>query len=295
MKNLILDGNNILFRAYHILQTPQYVKGVNVSVVSQFLKMVKSYIELHDPKNVFLIFDKRINNGGNFRKTYVAYKENRLFDPKINEDISNCTALIQEIARGLGIKIILPWNLEADDVIAYLVGDANLEGTNIVVTSDKDMLQLVSATTSIYNTSKNNLITLENFEELVGIKLENFLTYKCILGDRSDNVPGVPKYGEVKSKRLAEARNWETLSEEQLQIVERNKIILTLDKSYQHSDGELESYQEQLTQSKDISFDEDMVKYIIKEFNLYSLAKDLPTWRNKMNNANLLEDWFSHL
>ncbi len=295
MKNLILDGNNILFRAYHILQSPHYVKEVNVSVVSQFLKMIKSYVELHNPQNVFLSFDKRINNGGNFRKTHVAYKENRIFDPKINEDIFNCTTLIQNIAKGLGIKVILPWNLEADDVISYLVGDANLEGTNIIVTSDKDMFQLVSETTSVYNTTKNNLITLQNFEEQVGIKLENFLTYKCILGDRSDNVPGVPKYGEVKSKRLAESKDLSELSDEQLKIVETNKLILSLDKSYINSEGELESYQQQLEQSNTIEFDEPHIKELIKQYNLYSLAKDLPAWKNKMIYVNLLEDWFSHL
>lgn len=290
--NLILDGNNIIFRAYHVVKRKEIVNGVNVSAVTQFMKMIKGYTDTFKPRNIYLVWDKCLNpNGTNFRKTLVPYKEHRNVDPEVYQEIKDCVSLISDLVESLGIKVMLPWSLEADDVISFLC--ENLDGEKLVISSDKDLLQLVDEEVTVFNTTKNEKVTLDNFEEFAGVPKDSFLDYKSILGDKSDNISGVNRYGEVKSKKLALSKNWEELTQEQLDIVHRNKTIIDLNESYARSDGEKESYLEQLKEVDSWKFSEESFKALCHDFQLESVLRDYTSWKHLLCDTNLLEEWFS--
>lgn len=290
---LILDGNNILFKAYYVDKTKTEVNGVMVNPINKFLQMVKNYVRQFKPTEIYISWDKRLNpTGTNFRKDLIDYKGNRSLDDDTVTKIHDCAEILIEICSSLGFKTIYPWNLEADDVIAYICEYSNITDDIVIISSDKDLLQLVSKNVKVYNTSKNELITLKNFYQFTGVDKTVYVDYKAILGDRSDNIPGLDKYGEIKSKKLAMSRDYTTLNEDQLAIVDRNIKIMNLKEGYKHSKGEVESYSQQL--SKDFQFNEDKFKEVCESYELYSTLKDLETWKTLVRNNNLLEEWFIH-
>lgn len=269
------------------------VNGVNITVVTQFLRMVKGYIESFKPNHVYIVWDKRLNpTGDNYRKELVDYKGHRNIEDDVRNEIFDAIDLIIELTQHLGIKNMYPWNLEADDVAAYLT--TTLEGDKVVISSDRDLLQLASENTVVFNTTKNVKVTLENFEEFTGVPKECFVDYKAILGDKSDNVIGLDRYGEVKSKRLAISKEWDTLTTDQVDILKRNRKIMDLTKSIALSEGEIESYDTQLDELVETNtFNESELRSMCDTYRLTAVTRDITSWRSLLNNKNLLEEWFS--
>lgn len=289
--NLILDGNNILHRAYHVIKNKKLVENVDTSSVEHWFRMVKGYKESFNPDNIYVTWDKRKNKDGkNFRKELVAYKANRVTDEIVSARIHSTTDVIITLCDNLGIKTILPNDLEGDDVIYFLSN--NMEGKNVVVSGDKDLFQLVSKNTSVYNTNKNEIISLDNFEELVGIPHKNYIDYKCILGDPSDNISGLYKYGPIKAKRLAISENWGSLNDDQIKVLETNRILIDLSYGPKKNSGEWHSYEEQLKVEEKFSREE--VLEICKLYDLQNLKKQILEWEmiyNKKELENLLLDF----
>ena len=287
--NLILDGNNMIFRAYYVTKDKQIVNEVNISAVTQFLKMAKGYVESFKPDDIYIVWDKRLNpEGKNFRKELVDYKGHRNVEGDTLNEIFNAVDVIERITASLGIKNMYPWALEADDIASFLCKE--LDGNKVVISSDKDLLQLVSDDVTVFNTTKNIEVTLDNFEEFTQVPKEAFIDYKAILGDKSDNIDGLDRYGEVKSKRLAISQDWKSLTKDQMDILSRNRIIMNLEESYKISEGEYESYQEQL-KSLDSTFDERNLRKLGEEYSLTTFLRDIPSWRTNLNNKVLLEEW----
>lgn len=287
--SLILDGNNILYKAYHVIKNKKLIEDVDVTSIEHFFRMVNSYVEKTNPSEIYFTWDKKLNkNGINFRKELVDYKGTREVDSTVLNRIYNTTNKIIEIVEALGSKTILPYSLEADDVIYFL--SKTLEGNKIIVTGDKDLFQLVSEDTNIYYSNKNILLTLENFEEEVGISKDNFIDYKCILGDTSDNIKGLYKYGPSKSKKLAESKNWSILDDDQIKVLETNRILMDLSFGPKNNSDEWNSYKEQLEKSSSI-FDKEKLSLIFKGLDIINYQKYIQFWESK-NNDNILETWF---
>lgn len=290
--NLILDGNNILCRAYFTATS----KGGNANDVTQmFFTMVKSYAITNSATDVYLTWDKRLNpEPDNFRKKLIDYKGNRNVAKETQDDILENIDTISEIASTFGFRTILPYNLEADDVIYFL--SKTLEGNNIIVSGDKDIYQLVDSNVSIYLTKNKRLLTQENFSEIVGVDLENFVDYKCILGDSGDNIVGLYKYGAVKSKKLAESKDWDSLVEDQMKVIERNRMLIDLSKASELSPGEWDSYNEQLNSELENSkFSTLKALDIINTIGLTKLKRDVHVWAGIIRDKNTLEEWFSNV
>ena len=137
---------------------------------------------------------------------------------------------------------MFPRELEADDIIAYLCD--TLEGSKVIVSVDKDFLQLVSSSTLLYDPIRKEEYTTDNFEEKTGWdNTFNWLNAKCILGDKSDNVPGIPKFGKVKIIKWL--KNEIKLTDEQLEIFKRNLSLFSLD-AFHYKLEEKEYYEKQL-------------------------------------------------
>lgn len=279
--NLILDGNNILYRAYHVVKNKRLVGDVDISSVEQWFRMVKGYKEAFDPTSVYVAWDKKTNpNGRNFRKDLIDYKGNREVDEVVTSRIHETTNFIINLCNKLGIRTILPYNLEGDDVIYFLTKE--LLGKNVVVSGDKDLFQLVSENVSVYNTNKNEIIDVENFEEKVGISREYYIDYKCILGDTSDNIFGLHKYGPVKAKKLALSKDWASLTEEQIKILETNRLLIDLSYGPNSSSDEWNSYRDQMKILYD--YDEKGFFDICDNHDLKNLKKQAPIWESLSNN-----------
>ena len=282
--NILIDGNNLLHRAYWISQNNSN-KGFNGLCLSIFLKSLRTYIETFRPNKLYIAWDKKICwPSTNFRKTElnIEYKGNR--DKSNSDDVYSHEEPLERLCKSLGVCNFYPHKLEADDVISWLT---TVMQPNIIVTADKDMLQLVSGTTSYYHITKKKLITPENFEEEVGIPLSAYVYYKAILGDPSDNIPGFKGHGKVRSKRLAIELDKNdgdvsklNLSDEYLNIFERNMKICNLDKSWENeSYTEVNAYNNQLQESFELKPNFNKFEELCHEYELNSILKNIEDWK----------------
>jgi len=291
-KKMIIDGNNLLFRAF-FSKTPQRFhsqKNIDTAPIKQVLMMLKSLTKTYKPDQVYMTWDKRLDSDGhNFRKDYISYKEHRVE----NDDVKRLLGSIEHIQKfidALGIKTIYPLSTEADDVIRFL--SIQDDEPVIIISSDKDLLQLVSDNVSVFLPSKKIIVNKKNFERTVGVELHKYVLYKSILGDVSDNVLGLFRYGPVKSKSLVDLIydagtidfSKAKLTKEQIEIIERNIIITDLTKTEEYAPKEYISYKEQLLTSSE--YDPDALKSLFKEYNFPTLLNCMGEWSTLFSKNN---------
>ena len=249
---LIIDGSNALHRAYWQAESNKLDSTYNdihdIGTIYIFLKSLKATVEKFPSDEIWITWDKKINHPStNFRKELAQnlYKKQR--DPEKTLKVHEYHDRLSDWLDLLGVYQLYPYVLEADDVISWLA-QKNDTGNNIIVSMDKDLLQLVSSNTTIYNPTKKIMITPMNFESITGVKIENYVYYKALLGDTSDNVVGVSGYGKVKSKKLAELgiNNIKAkLSEEDYALFDKNMQMMDLSDSFTKEVGEVECYLQQ--------------------------------------------------
>lgn len=299
MKSLVIDGSNLLFRAYWIAESkPKFVNSAGkwTGPLYLFLKSVKSLQDKFKPNETWLCWDKRLNYPStNYRKQLApdTYKQNR--DSELANKVHEQHDLIEPWLTVLGIKQMYPWNLEADDIISWLVKE-KLSAT--IVSVDKDMLQLIDPNTDFFNPIKKKLINLENFEEEVGVKVEEYVNYKALLGDKSDNIDGIDGYGIVKSKRLVSAGYdgiTQLLSPEDKQKFDKNILMVDLLGSYHKEQGEVECYEKQYNDLKTLKPNIKVFEQMCHEAEFYSFIKSLDEWKESFIRSQSLIDLISQL
>lgn len=196
---LLIDGNNLAHRARHVFSLSN--KGVDVSVIYGFLKVTMSLILKYAPTSVMVCFDGGIPN---FRRQAVpSYKANRHKDedPAIWEDFNRqLNELSDYTLPMMGVVVVRKAGVEADDLLYH--ASRLYVGSSLIVTNDKDLLQAVSPNVSVLNPSKDIVYNVENFEELVGIPVTEYIYWRALQGDSSDNIPGVPGIGEKTATKL---------------------------------------------------------------------------------------------
>jgi 5'-3' exonuclease len=206
-KVLLVDGLNLFIRAFSVIPTLND-NGEHTGGVVGFYNTVRKLIKDYNATKAIIVFDGK---GGNARrrKLYKEYKSKRISIGVYNrfEDVKGLIDENSSMTRQLGIIIeslaylpvytIILDGVEADDVIAYITKHYFQDNhSKVIATSDKDYLQLIDSTTSIYSLNKKMLLTEENFYENVGYLPRNFLTLRCFTGDISDNINGVTKVGQ---------------------------------------------------------------------------------------------------
>lgn len=297
--NLIIDGNNLLYRAFYIKRPAKEVNGINVSPIEQFLYMLKSVCIKFKPKNIFLTWDKKQNpTKKNFRKELLAYKEQRVETDKTVE-LLNSIDHIQKFVDCLGIKTIYPRNAEADDVIRYL--SINHENS-LIISNDRDLLQLVRKTVNVFLPDVDKIVCEDNFEEIAKVKKQFFLLYKSIKGDVSDNIQGLVKFGPVRAKALAEkilsegTINFEKsdLSEEQKQIIETNLKVIDL-KYLETTEPEEYQFYSQQDNFPVNNFDSECLKNLFKQYNFMKFFNGFSEWNMLFNTKKNENDLLSFI
>lgn len=203
---ILIDMNNLAHRVFHTPQAQLSTKdGTPSGVILGVLNNIKSTIDkFPESTRVFAMWD---GGKSEWRKqAYPNYKANRDYgkeDVEKKEKYDQLWAQMDILHTNLhlfGVNSIKIDGQEADDLIASACNC--LPGAKIIVTSDKDMLQLISHEVSVYTPFKDKMIGLLNFYEETGVTLDSYLGYRALVGDSSDNIIGVPGIGEKTAKNL---------------------------------------------------------------------------------------------
>ncbi|MBO4306423.1 MAG: hypothetical protein J5890_04475, partial [Clostridia bacterium] len=205
MKKLIaIDGNSLMFRAYYAIHTVMTSRdGVPTNAIHGFTMMLLKLLE-QKPDYMLVAFDM---HGGTFRHdTYPEYKAGRAATP---EDLIPQFPALKSLLRSMGIAVCECPRYEADDILGTVSKMAEKEGVSaLIVTGDRDALQLISDTTNVMLTKKGITETVlydkERLMEDYGLTPAHMIDLKALMGDSSDNIPGIKGIGEKTAKSLLE-------------------------------------------------------------------------------------------
>ena len=192
MKPLVLvDGMGYLFRAFYALPPLTTSRGEPTGAVRGVLSMLYKLLDDYEPERIAVVFDAP---GKTFRDDlYSDYKANR---PPFPPDLKAQIEPVLEAVEAMGLAILRIDGVEADDVIGTLADKASRAGlTTVISTSDKDMAQLVDERTSLVNTMTDTEMDPEGVREKFGVAPDRIVDYLALVGDKVDNIPGVPKVG----------------------------------------------------------------------------------------------------
>lgn len=292
---MIIDGSNLLHRSFWVAERSMNNTSNSVSFI--FLKSLRTLIEKFKPSNTWVVWDKKItSNSLNFRKRLLLDKYKATRDQDRNAKVIAHHEIIEKLLSSLGVKQIYPNTLEADDVISWLTKRVDERCT--VVSVDKDLLQLITNNTQVYNPIKKQIINKDNFLSVIGVELKDFLKYKALLGDESDNIEGVESYGAVKCKKACtdsiESISL-TLTKEQFEVFERNLKVIDLSNSYNIEVGEAEVYENQFNNVNKIKPDINLFSKLCEECGFNSIVKDIQTWKRCFVSSQKLNDLIQSL
>ncbi|WP_415753882.1 DNA polymerase I [Pseudomonas leptonychotis] len=189
---VLVDGSSYLYRAFHALPPLTTSKGLPTGAVKGVLNMLKSLRKQY-PKSPFaVVFDAK---GGTFRdEMYADYKANR---PSMPDELRVQVEPLHASVRAMGYPLLCVEGVEADDVIGTLARQCAAEGRDVVIsTGDKDMAQLVCPHVTLVNTMSGSVYDIEGVKAKFGVGPELIIDYLALMGDKVDNIPGVPGVGE---------------------------------------------------------------------------------------------------
>ncbi len=205
-KLLILDGNSVLHRAYYALPDWRNRSGEATAGVYGFLSMLIKAIEELKPTHLAVVFD---NPAPTFRHNmYVGYQSNREKDRQISEDIWGQVEKLKIVFEKMGVPVFCVAGFEADDLAATLTKQAEKKMDVIIITGDKDYMQLVNDRVTLYMPQKGlsdgKIIDADGVREKLGVNPDQVIEYKALVGDSSDNYPGVAGVGPKTAITLLE-------------------------------------------------------------------------------------------
>jgi DNA polymerase-1 len=188
---VLVDGSSYLFRAFHALPSLSTTDGHPTGAVRGVIGMLRRLAKDYAGSPIAVVFDAK---GRSFRyELYPQYKANR---PSMPDDLRVQIAPIHDIIRAMGLPLLIIDGVEADDVIGTLASEATRTKRDVVIsTGDKDLAQLVSDHVTLVNTMTDTRLDREGVIAKFGVPPERIIDYLALMGDTSDNVPGVPKVG----------------------------------------------------------------------------------------------------
>lgn len=195
---ILVDGSSYLYRAYHAFPPLTNSAGEPTGAMYGVLNMLKSLLAQYNPSHVAVVFDAK---GKTFRdELFEHYKSHR---PPMPDDLRAQTAPLHEMVKAMGLPLLAVSGVEADDVIGTLALQAEKEGRPVLIsTGDKDMAQLVTPNITLINTMTNTILGPEEVEHKYGVPPGLIIDFLAMMGDSSDNIPGVPGVGEKTAQAL---------------------------------------------------------------------------------------------
>jgi len=326
-KVLIIDFLNMYFRNFAVVNTSSYKDGEHNGGLYGTLRSIKSEIKRFDPDRLIVVCD---GSGGSIRrrKLFEDYKSGRKVPRFINknygfesiekqqEALNNQFRRLVEYVKSLPITYIQLDNIEADDTIAYLSTLEKNKNNYTIVSTDKDFLQLVSKNCNVYNPQKKVLYTIDNFKEKwFGISPVNFVVARSLIGDGSDDIPGLYRMGfttavkvlpcikedhkyfinniidyckkNVEKEKNKSVKNWLNIIISNEDLLKRNyKLMQLYDVDISLSSiNEINSlYKQNIKQFSPFS-----IRKLFLQDSLFSLMKDFNEWASlfsKLSNKN---------
>ena len=279
----LIDGSSYIYRAYHAMGGLSNSKGFPTGAILGFCNMLAKTMKDRSPTRIAVVFDAR---GPNFRhEMYPAYKANR---PATPEDLRLQIPKIHEIVEAYRIPSIAIPGFEADDVIATLSREAKEKGWQVVIVSgDKDLTQLVGGGIVMWDPQRDVLYDPEGVAKKFGVPPELILDYMSLVGDASDNIPGVPGIGPKTAGNLIQQfgslegvySNLENISQKKVKDnLEKNKEMALLSRKLvslsDHVPVELK-----LEDLVILEQDSEKLREIFRELEFKKLMEELPARR----------------
>jgi len=197
-KLYLIDGNSLLYRAYYAIQRLSTSKGFPTNAVYGFTSMLRKFMEKEKPRYLGIVFDAK---GPTIR--HKAFKDYKAHRKPMPEDLVVQIPVIKKIVQAFNIPFFEHENYEADDVLGSLARQASSQKIlSVIITNDKDLLQLVDKSTIVYNPVKEIYFDERNVKEYFGVSPSQVADVLALWGDPTDNIPGVPGIGEKTSKAL---------------------------------------------------------------------------------------------
>lgn len=195
---VLIDGYSFVFRAYHSMPPLSNPEGVIVGALYGFSNMIFKVRESLNASHFAVIFD---HGSKSFRnEIYKDYKANR---PPAPEDLIKQFPLVREVTKAMNIPSLEKEGVEADDIIATIARKAADEDMDVtIISSDKDLMQLVTDRIKLYDPMKQKIIGIEQVFEKFGVYPEKILDLLSLAGDSADNIPGVPSIGPKTAAEL---------------------------------------------------------------------------------------------
>jgi len=195
---ILVDGSSYLYRAYHAFPPLTNSAGEPTGAMYGVLNMLKSLLAQYKPSHVAVVFDAK---GKTFRdELFEHYKSHR---PPMPDDLRAQIEPLHEMVRAMGLPLLVVSGVEADDVIGTLALEAEKKGLSVLIsTGDKDMAQLVTPAITLINTMNNTILGPEEVEQKYGVPPALIIDFLAMMGDSSDNIPGVPGVGEKTAQAL---------------------------------------------------------------------------------------------
>lgn len=192
----LIDGSSYIYRAFFALPRLTNSKGFPTNAIYGFTNMLLKVLREHNPELVAVAFDAP---GRTFRhEVFAAYKANR---PVMDEDLRLQIPYIKEITKALGLPLLEMEGYEADDLIGTLAKKWD-QGEVIIISGDKDLMQLISSRIIMYDPMKNKRYQRKEVEEYFGVPPEKVTDLMGLCGDSSDNIPGIPGIGKKTAADL---------------------------------------------------------------------------------------------
>ncbi len=299
-KFLIIDGSSLFFRAFYALPLLKTKRGLYTNAIYGFVMMVENAIEKINPSHVAVCFDMK---GKTFRSDiYKDYKGTRQKTPN---ELEQQWPLVRDILGHMNIKILESPVYEADDIAGTLAKLGSEEGfENYLLTGDKDYFQLVNDKTKVLFTRKGitdmDIVTVEKIEEDYGIEPLEFIELKALMGDSSDNIPGIYGIGEKTGLKLV--RQFHTLENlyDNIDDVSGKKLKEKL------VDGKMAAFmskklgtivrdvpiEESLDDLKKLDYDYEKLSELYREFEFNSMLDRLPEEYRKEEVVEISQDNF---
>ena len=272
---IYIDGSNLIHRSHWVSTTR------NISPVQLCLSSIKKYVDRFDSNDIYIAWDgKRDRHSVNHRRELLRDKYKSTRDKEKNTAAFKNIDHVEKMTAYLGIYNFYPKTLEADDIIAWLALDKFNKHDSVIISTDQDLLQLINKHNCVYNPIKDMIINHENFEDIVGIPLEKFVEYKSVIGDKSDNIDGLPGVGPKRAYKIVMDQKIESQSKEHKEIIERNIKLICLRYSLDLNSEEVEYYHNEFKKQHPVKIDFDGFERGVKYHNMQQILNKLPEWQS---------------
>ncbi|HPJ93281.1 MAG TPA: DNA polymerase I [Deltaproteobacteria bacterium] len=186
----LIDGSSYVYRAFYAMRNLSTSKGMPTNAIYIFSRMLLKLLKDKDPQHICFVLDSR---GPTHR--HAMYKDYKATRQKMPEDLQIQIPYIIDIVQAMGIPLVQIEGLEADDIIASLARRYESDFRVVIISGDKDLMQLVNEKTSVWDTLKDTTYDRDAVKEKYGVYPEYIADLLAIMGDSSDNIPGIPGIG----------------------------------------------------------------------------------------------------